>query len=331
MEKKLTQGLTLGQLLRGVTFLILALALLALLSFLVLPRGNGPEDGMDNPNAHGYLGEPENSLDLIVIGNSDAYSGFSPLELWQSDGVASYVSGIGKQTIFGAYSTLQEVLSCQTPQVVILETDLLFAGGRGIGPYEKLVENRLEEGLPVIRYHDRWKELAMTGLPVDRLTEWDNDWVSGDKGFYFSKRVKANEDLDYMESGSKNRKLRRIIRWELDAFRKTCEEQGIRLILAEFPSESSWSADKHDAVQRYADQYGLEFIDLNYLQEEIGFDWATDTRDGGNHLNLYGARKVTAYLGDYLREHCQLPDHRGEERYAPWGECLDNYLREADG
>ena len=35
---------------------------------------------------------------------------------------------------------------------------------------------------------------------------------------------------------------------------------------------------------------------------EIGFNPKTDSGDGGAHLNIVGAEKVSRHLGNYLRE-----------------------------
>ena len=40
----------------------------------------------------------------------------------------------------------------------------------------------------------------------------------------------------------------------------------------------------------------------------------------GDHLNYYGAAKITRWLGDFLSD--ALPDHRGEAAYAAWDRDL---------
>jgi murein L,D-transpeptidase YafK len=45
----------------------------------------------------------------------------------------------------------------------------------------------------------------------------------------------------------------------------------------------------------------------------MGLDYETDTYDGGLHMNLSGADKLSGYLGDYLMEHYALEDHREDE------------------
>ena len=39
-------------------------------------------------------------------------------------------------------------------------------------------------------------------------------------------------------------------------------------------------------------------------------NWKKDTNDSGDHLNLSGSRRMTVYIGDYLRDNCELADHR---------------------
>ena len=59
-------------------------------------------------------------------------------------------------------------------------------------------------------------------------------------------------------------------------------------------------------------------------------DWENDTFDGGDHLNLFGARKMTKYLGDYLASECDLTDHRGDPAYRSWQELWTSYEQEVE-
>ena len=43
------------------------------------------------------------------------------------------------------------------------------------------------------------------------------------------------------------------------------------------------------------------------------------------HLNPSGARKVTDYIGNILRNDFNVPDHRGESAYAKWDEDYKEY------
>ena len=68
---------------------------------------------------------------------------------------------------------------------------------------------------------------------------------------------------------------------------------------------------------------------MNTESADVGIDCSRDTRDKGNHLNFYGAVKVTDWLGNYFKESGLLEDHRGNESYAEaWNGDIE-YFREA--
>ena len=91
-------------------------------------------------------------------------------------------------------------------------------------------------------------------------------------------------------------------------------------MVAAFPSPANYNKETHRAIQEWADEHGVEFLDLNLNTDEVGIDWATDTNDAGDHMNYEGSMKVSAYMADYLRENYELPDHRGEAGYESWDE-----------
>lgn len=75
----------------------------------------------------------------------------------------------------------------------------------------------------------------------------------------------------------------------------------------------------------------LLYINFLELADETGLDFSTDTYDGGLHLNLSGAEKITAYMGAVLRQETGAADRRGEEHLARvWEEKLAAYDREKE-
>ena len=81
-------------LIRAVGFFTVLVFSVVSFSYILAPKDNTKEAGIVNPSAHGFYSEPKNTIDVAVIGNSDAYSGFSPMELWKNYGYTSYVSGV---------------------------------------------------------------------------------------------------------------------------------------------------------------------------------------------------------------------------------------------
>ena len=106
-------------LIRAVSFFAVLVLSVVSFSYMLAPKDNTKEAGIVNPSAHGFYSEPKNTIDVAVIGNSDAYSGFSPMELWKNYGYTSYVSGEGRQTVAQAYVMLNDILKSHKPKVVI--------------------------------------------------------------------------------------------------------------------------------------------------------------------------------------------------------------------
>ena len=73
------------------SFLLILAVLLVLLSLVFFPKGNRLEDGIQEPELYGFLGEPENSLDVVVLGDSIPLCSMIPPRLWRDFGYTSYV------------------------------------------------------------------------------------------------------------------------------------------------------------------------------------------------------------------------------------------------
>ena len=102
----------------------------------------------------------------------------------------------------------------------------------------------------------------------------------------------------------------------LDKMRSLCEEKGIRFILMKAPSLApQWYPSDNQQILDYAEKYHLPYINFYDLLEETGIDYETDTYDGGLHMNLSGADKLSKYLGKVLASEYGLEDHRGEPVY----------------
>lgn len=97
----------------------------------------------------------------------------------------------------------------------------------------------------------------------------------------------------------------------LDKLRNLCKKQGIGLILIKAPSLApQWYEEENRQVVDYAEKYELPYINFYELLDETGIDFETDTYDGGLHMNLSGADKLSEYLGNVLKNQYGMKDHR---------------------
>ena len=57
----------------------------------------------------------------------------------------------------------------------------------------------------------------------------------------------------------------------------------------------------------------MDYYNFKLITDDIGINYNTDTYDGGLHLNLNGAIKLTNYFGQILKDNYNLKDYREEK------------------
>ena len=84
-------------------------------------------------------------------------------------------------------------------------------------------------------------------------------------------------------------------------------------------------------IEDYAAEHELLYLNYLELLDETGIDFQTDTYDGGLHLNLSGAEKLSMHFGKVLAEEAGLSDRRGEADLAEcWEKKLEEYRQEEE-
>lgn len=116
-----------------------------------------------------------------------------------------------------------------------------------------------------------------------------------------------------------------LVRDYMDKILELCGGQGAKLLLYSAPSPLNYNYRIHNGLEQYAYGKGLDYLDLNLKLDAMEIDWKTDSLDKGDHLNLSGARKATAYIGEYLKAGYDLPDHREDAVYADWAAESEAY------
>ena len=98
------------------------------------------------------------------------------------------------------------------------------------------------------------------------------------------------------------------------------------MILYSTPSVKNWNYQRHNAVLDFANNKNITYLDLNLEVDKLGIDWDIDSRDAGDHLNYYGAIKITDYMGDYLNSLNILKSHKNDKKYDSWNKAYQRYL-----
>lgn len=307
-------------LLRGLCATTVTLVALVGLSVLCVPKDNTASAGMYEVQARGILGEPDDTIDVVFVGDSEVYSGFSPLKMWIEQGFTAYDCSTSAQKMCFGNALLRQATTRQHPRLVVIEANALF---RRFSISSSILQE-LGNVLPVFEYHDRWKELTAADLTLQIA----HTYVEPLKGYLPRWGAAAAEEGQAEDEGEMLGYVARLNRMYLKRMVDYCREIGATPVLVSAPSTVNMTPSRHMAIERIAEGFGVDYLDLNEHVAEIGIDWETDTFDKGDHMNFGGAQKVSAYLAAYLSEAYDLPDHRGDTFYAAWADTYDSYHEE---
>jgi hypothetical protein len=243
------------------------------------------------------LSEPRNSIDLLVVGDSESYTSIDPRILKRDYGIRSYAAGQAGATIGESYEILKKCLSCQRPGIILYESNSLFRTQPDPNQTGTALSSLLERVFPLIKYHSAWKSPFIA------------KYIKTYKGFRIDTRVKAYKGGNYMEKGKDTHQdavIGQANLYYLNKMKTLAEENGARFMMYSAPSPRNYDYSKHLALTQLAEKEGIEYVDMNVHNKELKMDWSLDTRDRGDHLNVYGARRATRFMGAYLAANGQM-------------------------
>lgn len=260
------------------------------------------------------LREAVQTVDVIVLGDSLSYTSVSPLEMWDRHGFTSYVCGQSGQRIQESYYMLKTAFLTQSPKLVVLESHTLFGGEHGLKGRMVGVKEAVNYYFPLIGNHDIWKTL----ITDQRYLEENY------KGFSFRDEVQPYVNGKYMEKTDQEEAITELAEIYMGKIVDLCRKHGTKILLLSTPSPINYNYMRHNRLERYARENGIDYLDLNLI--DLGMDWEEDSLDHGDHLNYYGAEKVTRYLGQYVASHYRLKDRRSNPAYASWNQETADYM-----
>lgn len=314
--------------LKIILFGVIVLAALVIASAMMRPTKWFDEKLIQNRNSRGIqlMEQKENTIDVLNIGDSLSTAGFSPMELWRQRGYTSFNIGADGLRMAEAYYAVEEACEKQSPKYLMIESLYMFRYSTG-QDLQMVLSQPLYHVFSFLRYHSIWKyKLEGPGVMIYHKGYTVNENVGeyeGEPGYL---------DLD-LEEGNRTT-IPAFNSYYFDRIKDFCDKRGIKIILYSMPSASNYNWERIEQVEAFAKEKGVEYVDLNQISDRIGIDWEWDTNDGGDHMNLNGAIKVTTYLGEFFSGKGDLVDHRGDPLYSDWNEELveyDRLVEEMDG
>lgn len=251
--------------------------------------------------------EKSDTLDVVFLGDSEAWAAYSPLQLYHEYGFTSYNCATPGQWTMDSARILRKVLKNQSPSVVVLGTSTIFN-------YPNPLRYALAKYLPIFHYHYFYKNTDISYK--DANTKGAN---------LTDTAIAYTGTLNYMKSNTTPLAMDANSLKGLNCILEICQKNHIQLVLSTSPSALTWNEGKHQTIANWCKENDVTYIDYNEggILYNIDFDWSTDTRDGGDHVNLSGSKKVTKNFGRRLVRMYSLPDHRDSEAYETWEKAYE--------
>lgn len=289
-----------------------------------------------------YYQDAHTGHDVLFLGDCEVYENISPITLWEQYGITSYIRGSAQQLIAQSYYLLEDTLRYETPKVVVFNVSAMQEPHQVNETYNRMTmdgmrwsmaklqaieatkmesEHMIEYVFPLLRFHSRWSELEQ-----DDFTYYFNHKPATHNGYYMRADIRPVEEFP-TERRKSNYEFDPEAWLYLDRIRTLCEEKGIALMLMKAPSlYPTWYDQWDSQIVEYAGQHNIIYENEIQHIDEIGLDFTRDTYDGGLHMNVYGAEKLSAYMGKTLQEQYGLEDHRTEEAYQKvWAKKIQDY------
>ena len=282
---------------------------------------------------HDYMDADVDAAEVVFVGDCEVYECFSPVTLWQEHGIESRVVGTPQQLLWHSYAVLEQVFERSHPRVIVLGVYGLIYDEPQSEAYNRMVldglpwsatkrevvrasltegEQELSYLVPLLRYHDRWSQLTWRDVSTLFVEQEPisscgylvkTDVVSGVSSIPNHEGAMPPTDTAFGEQA---------LYW-FDRIVTLCEQNEAALVLVKSPTDSwryPWYDEYEQQTVALAEQYGLCYYNLLQDVQAMGLDMTTDSYDGGLHLNVYGAEKLSRHFGQLLKDQLALSDTR---------------------
>ncbi len=307
----------------------------------------------------GFYMEPKDSIDMVLLGQSDIVRAYSPLKAYENTGYTSYVLACDGITAAMWKPLTESAMQYQNPDYFIIDvnnvcygedTDLHRPFDQQMTddmPYDthrfsiamdakKTGSDRwLSYLLPIQEYHvgfpANWADVPDQLHEIRTLEKRGYTYFKGDAQTYAAEKPGKVLNLkEHMEKQPLSARYEKVLNDYLDF----ADEHHLNVVFIQtphrIPGESSklFTTFKRSlAAQEIIEERGYPFLNTELLKDEIGLDMEVDFYNNG-HLNYPGQVKFTDWLWKTIEEQKLLPlkapDHP-EHVKEEWDTCLKYY------
>lgn len=319
----------------------IVLFLLTVLAFILVCNTklniNRKEDAI---RVYSFYKEPENSIDVCMIGCSELLRGYVPTIAYEEQGFTSYAFATAGMPMSLYKYSIMECENLQKPQLYIVEVN-------GVYYKDQTEEAKLRQLLDNMHLNDVKKEAIEKLVPKDKQSsfyfpfeKYHSNWKNIDDVIQYSRMKGVIDDQGYSVSKGFNADFRsgkiqvpaetkkhKMTEQGKEYFIELLEylkEQNIENVLfVRWPHRNKFEIEgSYDDVIEVLNEYGYDFINFTDHMEEIGIDPDTDFADK-EHLNTFGAQKMTKYLSNYIVDNYDITINHSEKVQNEWEYCSE--------
>lgn len=313
------------------------------------------DDFDDTTRIRGFYLEEEDSLDMVLIGSSENYAGYSPVLAYEEFGFTSYPYTLSG-TDFNLFPyQMEEILRVQSPSMIVVDiaeavrirsgenADAIlrqFLAAMPMSDHKHQIIRELGDPEQILSYYFPFSINHGTSTPQKVM-----DYVKANTALHRRGYSLLKGTLTFTGSGENwdgpwvdpmstagdystapvPPEVEQRLHWLLDI----CDGYPeIRFVFINTPHriilEGSYvEFQQMNTLGQIIRERGYDFINLESLTDEIGLVPETDFYNS-RHMNLYGQYKTTRYLSEILTEEFGLQGRAlSEESKANWDSCVE--------
>lgn len=294
--------------------------------------------------------EKSNNFDILFFGSSHIYCSFNPLQLYNEYGIVSYCRAGSAQIFKLTSEIIKEALPLSSPKLIVVdlyEMAKMFGNQRLLKAERAWIHNTIDDipftfskvklinnylnyrnddfsffiecYAPLFLYHSSWNKLSKKDFLF-------HDYNKGFYPQYTEFYLKKPNILPHTIKSQFTYEYENILKEIIDYSKK----QNIKLLLTVVPySDKNTIKEQkyYNEIPLLLEKEDVNFINYFHNLDELNLNFSTDFRDD-DHLNYYGAQKITAHLGKYIKEHYDIPDRRLDPAYAKWNDDYKLYVQD---
>lgn len=326
----------------------LIVSVVTTMSFVMCRQNNSGSDALRVKN---FYKLEDHSLDMVLIGASTAFTDYSAPLAFKEFGFTSYSLATNMAPMGIAKSMLIETLKTQSPKIILIDINGILYNDKletregalrlwidnmplsqnKINTIQELVpkEEQMAYYFPFLKYHSNWQDLSENAKnSVDEVLNWDNTHLSS-MGMQGSTKIDPQKETINIKEHTQTSPMHQISGKRLKELLEYCKNNGLKnIVFTNMPryytKKMIPERERNNAAKVLIKEYGYECLDFDDYVKEIGLNPETDFYNQ-NHLNIYGQKKLTMYLGKLLENRYHLSDTNHDK------DVIERYQKEVEG